>query len=165
MIQLTSAYSTDLRRYQPAAILLWTLLILAMYGVDTYKRLESTKKMALDQARAYINKDLALRTWAADQGGIYVPVSKTVLPNPYLSMVQDRDLTTPGGVKLTLVNPAYLMRLVGEHQARLYGVRGHLTSLNLLNHENAPEDWEREALKNFEAGEREFISNGEENGK
>ena len=82
MIQLTSAYSTDLRRYQPAAILLWTLLILAMYGVDTYKRLESTKKMALDQARAYINKDLALRTWAADQGGIYVPVSKTVLPNP-----------------------------------------------------------------------------------
>lgn len=130
-----------------AAALLWTILCLLL-GVTTYRseRL-SILRLAEAEARTAYNKDLVYRRWAAGHGGVYVPVDTQTPPNPYLDKIPERDLTTPSGRRLTLVNPAYMTRQVHELAVRQYGTRGHITSLTPLRSENAPDPWERQSLE------------------
>lgn len=103
------------------------------------------------QADAYISKDLSFRSWASSHGGVYVrPTTKTP-PNPYLKS-PNRDVVTTNGVKLTLMNPAYIMRQVLGDFSSQFGIHGHLTSLKLTNPGNAPDPWEHEALLAFDRG-------------
>ncbi|MES9969223.1 MAG: EAL domain-containing protein, partial [Candidatus Thiodiazotropha sp.] len=88
-------------------------------------------------------------------GGVYVPVSEHTQPNPYLAHIPERDLVTPSGRELTLMNPAYMLRQMMEDYNEHYGVKGKITSLNPINPINVPDAWEIEALKGFEAGEAE----------
>jgi len=55
------------------------------------------------------------------------------------------------------MNPAYIMRQLNEEFAELYEIPGHITSLDPLRPENAPDDWERSALEAFEEGESEIL--------
>jgi signal transduction histidine kinase len=55
------------------------------------------------------------------------------------------------------MNPAYIMRQLNEEFAELYKIPGHITSLDPLRPENAPDDWERSALEAFEEGESEIL--------
>jgi signal transduction histidine kinase/ActR/RegA family two-component response regulator len=71
--------------------------------------------------------------------------------------VPDRDLETTSGKKLTLVNPAYMTRMVQELSRETYGIKGHITSLHPIRPENAPDAWEHEALTRIEAGEPEVM--------
>jgi PAS domain S-box-containing protein len=65
-------------------------------------------------------------------------------------------VTTTQGQRLTLVNPAYMTRMVHELGTNAYGLKGHITSLRPIRPENAPDPWERKALQAFERGTREF---------
>ncbi len=55
------------------------------------------------------------------------------------------------------MNPSYIIRQLNEEFADLYGVIGHITSLNPLRPENAPDAWERSALEAFEKGSQEIV--------
>jgi len=44
-------------------------------------------------------------------GGVYVPVTESTQPNPYLEDPL-RDVVTTDGLKLTKLNPAYMTRLI-----------------------------------------------------
>ena len=112
--------------------------------------------MALADARANLNKDLAFRLWATSHGGVYVPIDENTPPNRHLSEVEERDIETPSGVRLTLMNPAYMLRQAMDHYSDLYGVQGKITSLKPLRPENAPDEWERVALGAFETGAEEI---------
>lgn len=115
--------------------------------------------IAVNNARDTYNRDLVYRRWATLQGGVYVPVSGYTPPNPYLSHIPERDITTNGGKELTLVNPAYMTRQVQELGARQYGLKGHITSLRPIRPANIPDDWERKALQTFEdSGVEEIVS-------
>lgn len=63
------------------------------------------------------------------------------------------------------MNPAYMTRQVLELGAEQYGLRGHITSLNPLRPENAPDPWEQETLKGFETHPVEVTSLGKINGQ
>lgn len=89
-------------------------------------------------------------------GGIYVSPSAHTPPNPYLN-VPERDVVTTTGKKLTLMNPAYVLREMQTDFPDDYGTKSRITSLKQLNPENAPDEWEVKALKSFEQGRREFI--------
>jgi hypothetical protein len=65
---------------------------------------------------------------------VYVPVSEMTPPNPYLK-VPNRDVTTSGGLSLTLVNPAYMNRQVNELAMEMHHFQGHITSLNPIRPE------------------------------
>ncbi|MBL8470559.1 MAG: diguanylate cyclase [Rhodocyclaceae bacterium] len=93
------------------------------------------------------------RDWNAAHGGVYVPVTAATPPNPYLA-AEGRDLRTVDGKLLTLVNPAYMTRQIGELAERVEGIRLHITSLKPLRPANAPDAWEAEALATFEQGAR-----------
>jgi hypothetical protein len=86
----------------------------------------------------------------ASHGGVYVVPDERTPPNPYLSHVPERDITTNTGKTFTLMNPAYIVRQVMEDYENLYGVKGHITSLKPLNPKNAPDEWESSILLTFE---------------
>ncbi len=83
---------------------------------------------------------------------MYVPVDATNAPNPYLK-VAERDVRTPSGRLLTLMNPAYMTRQV--HATPGLESIARLTSIRPLNPVNEPDDWEREALAALERGATE----------
>lgn len=112
-------------------------------------------RLAKQEARAYFNKDQAFRLWASSHGGVYVEVNDTTPPNPNLSHIPERDIVTPSGRELTLMNPAYMLRQLMKQHAELYGVKSKITSLKLFNPINMPDEWERAALKAFESGQKE----------
>ena len=136
-------------------IIAWLLAILASLAWNFHIANEQTRKIVLNVANAYFDKDLAFRLWGTSHGGVYVPVSESTPPNPYLTHVPERDISTPSGRKLTLMNPAYMVRQVMSDFSLLTGTSGHLTSLQPLNPINAPDEWERAALKRFENGDKE----------
>ncbi len=139
------------------AFVTWSLLlgITSYFDIKTEK--QKTIELAKKEALTIFNKDEALRHWAAMHGGVYVPISEHARPNPFLKHIPERDITTPSGKKLTLMNPAYILRQVMDGYEIKYQIREHLTSLNALNPINKPDAWERLSLKKLEAGASEVF--------
>ncbi len=137
--------------------IIWTLVIAVMsyLGIRNLNRIVWERASAT--ALSNFDKDQAYRFWAATHGGVYVPQTENTPPNPYLSHVPERDITTPSGKKLTLLNPAYMLRQIIEEHGIRYGIKGHITSLNPLRPENAADDWETKALHAFESGTEEVL--------
>lgn len=143
-------------RYRLVAILLWTSTAL---GAMVWEYRDSRAFLATSanvMAQASFEKDLLFRHWAAMHGGVYVPVTRGTLPNPYLN-VPERDIVTPSGRRLTLMNPAYMTRQIYELSSSYdTHLQGHITSLKPIRTENAPDPWEAQALAAFEKGATEF---------
>ena len=146
---------TRLRVQLWLAVFVWSLLVLLLLFWTLSNEDEEMLKLARQEAIDIFNKDQTFRVWGASHGGVYVPVSERTQPSPYLSHIPERDLVTPTGRQLTLVNPAYMMRQMMEDYAEVYGVKGRITSLKPLNPINEPDPWERAALESFERGEKE----------
>lgn len=136
---------------------LWSLLIVISLIWNIKIEKAGTFDAARIEARTAFEKDVIYRRWNAMHGGVYAPVTEKTQPNPYLD-VPERDIITPLGKKLTKINPAYMTRLVHEMAAKEYGVKGHITSLNPIRPANAPDPWETQALKAFQAGVQEVSS-------
>jgi PAS domain S-box-containing protein len=144
-----------LRGYMFGLVLVWGLTVLALFWWTVEKTREGTRSLAVGVAVAHFNKDLALRKWAALHGGVYVPADERTPPNPHLAHIPERDIRTPSGRKLTLMNPAYTLRQVQEEFSKGFGVRGHITGLKYFRPETAPDAWEKAALHSFESGAKE----------
>jgi len=134
--------------------LFWTGVIVSFAWYEQTFNYENVLRYASIEARADFNRDVLYRRWAAGHGGVYAQVSPDNPPNPYLKGVAERDIVTPSGRQLTLINPAYMTRQIYELAARQTEVRGHLTSLDPLRPENAPDAWERSSLQAFEDGQQ-----------
>ncbi len=156
---------TSSRKGTYLSLACWTLLILLL-GTFSYSQLaDFTKAIAISQARSHLQKDISFRSWVASQGGIYVPVNDKTPPNPYLAHILYRDIQRPDGTPLTLLNPAYLTRLVIGEYEKLYGVVGKITSLKPINKQNEADEWEEKALQRFDRGEKEALAFTNINGK
>ncbi len=135
--------------------LVWSLTMIGM-GIWHYSSTRAAFiKTAETAARYSIQKDITYRQWATNHGGVYVPVTEQTPPNPYLSHLPERDILTPSGRALTLVNPAYMTRQVHEIANATFGSKGKITSLKPLRPQNAPDAWEEQVLKSFAAGVQE----------
>ncbi len=156
---------TRLRHYYIAAVVLWTLVLAGLFAYAVHTAHDTTMALARKEALANFNKDQAFRFWATTHGGVYVPATPQTPPNPRLAEVPERDIITPSGRHLTLMNPAYMVRQLNEQYAELYGVKGHITSEKLMRPENAPDVWEVNALHRFEKGAKEVMSISDIDGK
>lgn len=155
----------QLKQFIWILVITWTIAAGGFLAWDIFKVRQMTKDLAINEARIQFNRDQAFRLWATTHGGFYVPVDDNTSPNPYLTNVPERDIVTPSGKLLTLMNPAYALRQMHEEFSELYSIAGHITSLNPLRPENYPDEWERAALEAFERGEtevREFTEIGDE---
>lgn len=89
------------------------------------------------------------RDWNAQHGGVYVRVTENTQPNPYLEHPK-RDLETVDGIRLTMINPAFMTRQIAEIAEAADGVKYHITSLKPIRPANAADPWEAAALAGFE---------------
>ena len=138
--------------------ILWTTLVIGLFLLSHNEHYDNAILMAKSATIDSFQKDLVYRKWVALHGGVYVPTSDHAHPNPYLANIPDRDVETTSGKKLTLINPAYMTRQVHELGMKEYGLIGHITSLNPLRPENAPDEWERRALLDFQNGSKDVWS-------
>lgn len=135
-----------------------TILIGGSLSWNINKEYKSAYEHAEMEAFGSYNKDLVFRRWASMHGGVYVPITDSLRPNPHLNFVDEQNITTTTGKKLTLVNPAYMTRLVFQMGEEQYDQKGHITSLNPIRPENKADEWETKALKLFEKGETKYSS-------
>ena len=107
------------------------------------------------EAHAYYDKNKAFRLWGSSHGGIYVPVDDVTQPNPHLSDIPERDITTPSGRQLTLLNPSSMLREVMKGYEGFGKVLEKLTTFpdRLINELNRPDGWELDALEQLARGE------------
>jgi PAS domain S-box-containing protein len=144
--------------YAACAIMLWTILVAGSFSTLARQKKNERLQTALARAEESLNKDIAYRLWVNMQGGVYAPVSETTPPNSNLSHVPERDIETPSGKKLTLVNPAYMTRQVFNLSHERFGTRAKITSLKPHHPENKPDAWEAEALARFASDPTEYYS-------
>ncbi len=128
----------------------WTLVILTSLIYNINNITKKQHHLVLEHAKNAFEKDLMFRKWVAMHGGVYVFPSEKTPPNPYLAHIPNRDLETTTGKTLTLMNPAYTLRELMDNFSGMYGEKGHITSLKLLNPNNKPDEWETRALKGFD---------------
>ncbi|MBF0186180.1 MAG: DUF3365 domain-containing protein [Magnetococcales bacterium] len=152
-------------RLSVMALILWSLFIGGSLAWNIYNEWGQMRELAAMEARAHINKDQAFRAWASRHGGVYVPIDDRTSPNPRLAHISERDIQTPSGKKLTLMNPAYMLRQLMSEYAELYGIKGRITSFMPLNPNNAPDEWEGKALRAFEQGVKEQLEFSNVDGK
>lgn len=136
------------------ATLGWLLLVTISYFWAISNNQREHDQLALATARAFLQQIIIDRAWNAGHCGVYVPVTATTPPNPYL-IDPLRDLETTAGLKLTKINPAFMTRQIAEIAAKSKGVMFHITSLNPIRPENKPFDWEMDWLRSFEKGVQE----------
>lgn len=151
------------RRYG-FVVIVWSALVCGSLLWNMRQESQNTLSTAIVAAHANINKDLIFRRWATSHGGVYVTPTEHTPPNPYLKL-PDRDVVTTAGKKLTLMNPAYMLRELQNDFSDEYGTKSHITSLKLLNPKNAPDAWETGALHAFEQGEKERVAISEIDGR
>lgn len=155
--------SLKLRKFNPTTVfylnlcLVISLVIVAIY-LGIYLRnnrllMDSVKQ----QASSYFDLIVRVRRWNAGFGGIYVEKKNGVETNRYLREVgMEPDVVAADGRVFTLRNPALMTKEISKILSEQSGIQFHITSLNLLNAENAPDSFEQRALKKFEEGQREF---------
>ena len=121
------------------------------------------RNVAREMGRAFFTEQVVSRRWNAMHGGVYVPITEDLQPNPYLKDPL-RDVITTEGLALTKVNPAFMTRLVSELTRLEKGITFHITSLRPLNPVNEPDPWERKGLEAFDAGALESFEIREKSG-
>jgi len=133
-------------------MLIWSALVAGSLLWNVQRERDEMMRRAITEARANHNKDLSFRRWASGHGGVYVPVTATQQPVPWLSHINERDVVTADGRRLTLLNPASMLRQMMDRYAADYGIRGRITGLKTLNPGNAPDSWERAKMLDFQQG-------------
>lgn len=134
-----------------AAMLIWTMSVLASFIWNDNQVRSLIMEQANSELRASFYKDLTFRKWATRHGGVYVPVTEEVQPDPYIEYIPERDVVTPSGRVLTLINPALMVRMFNEMASANSETQGNISSLRPINPINKPDAWEARALELFES--------------
>lgn len=130
-------------------------LVLALVLAALFTGIAVSGERAIDaqvemRAQTLVASLVLARKWNATHGGVYVVKRPGVASNPWLD---GPDVATADGRVLTLRNPALMAREMSELSEGSQAFRFRITSLKPLNPENAPDEFEAEALAAFERGE------------
>jgi PAS domain S-box-containing protein len=136
----------------------WTVVIGASLWWNVLHEEKATLLVARTTAGMAFERDTLYGRWATLKGGVYAPVDAQTQPNPFLKDVPERDITTPSGKALTLVNPTHLFMEALTIAEGPGSMHAHVTSLRPVQPQNAPDAWEAAALRSFERGVTEVSS-------
>ena len=131
----------------------WTLAVAGLLVWAMAEHRKANINEAETSAEMALQRDLAYRRWVQHNGGVYVPVSPLSPPSHDLD-VPERDITTPSGRELTLVNSSYMMRQVAALAGSSVTAWTRTTSLEPLSPRNAPDAHEADALRRLARGQK-----------
>lgn len=143
---------SSIKIYAVIIALLWSIVLSLSLAWNIRQKHDETINLVMMEARSNLNKDFSILTWAISFGGVYVPVSEDIPPSPKMASITERDINTPSGRMLTLMDPVYMLTQITDSYKKKYGIKSRITSLNSLHEENVPDEWERETLLSFEQG-------------
>lgn len=135
-------------------VFVWTGIFAFSLWVNINQEKEKVHEIAVNEIKSNFDDIDTFRKWFASQGGVYVPVSEHIKPNPSIGHLSHRDVTTNTGAHLTLVNTPYLLKQLSVGNPQSFNA--HMTSLAPLNPANIADAWERKALLLFNEGEKEY---------
>ncbi|MCX5871602.1 MAG: diguanylate cyclase [Deltaproteobacteria bacterium] len=131
--------------------ILWILLIAVSFAWNHAQTLKEQERLALHTARSLFNHIIITCRWNTRHGGVYVPITETTRPNPYLQ-VPMREIKVNDSLTLTRINPAYMTRQISEIATAQEGTQFHITSLHPIRPENKATEREEALLKEFATG-------------
>ncbi len=124
------------------------------------------KEQIIEEARAFFVEITITRQWIANHQGVYVKLKPGVEPNTHLEKIPGLKtlIHDETGQPYILKNPAIVTKEISElaNNNRLFSF--HITSLNPINPDNSPDDFEREALQGFADGKFSELSRFEKSG-
>ena len=151
------------RKINPLALfylkisLVISLVIVAVYFGIYLRNNRLLLESLRQQAASYYDLIVRVRHWNADYGGVYVEKRVGMSANAYLREVGvAAEKETVDGSILLLKNPALMTREISTVLSDTSKIQFHITSLQLLNKENAPDAFEQRALKRLADGAGEF---------
>jgi len=132
---------------------IWTLLVFASLWTQRGQLDRTAESLARIDAVANLKKDMAIRKWASSLGGVYVEESKMSSIDTFSEAERLRAVRV-GGERVSLMNltPIHILLAIQNVSNQDFGSKERLTSLQLRNRANLPDDWEVKALKSLEAG-------------
>ena len=110
----------------------WSAVLLILGTGNIRQEDRHLNELALLTGKAFWQQVVYTREWNSRFAGVFVHVTPTTLPNPYLDE-QGRDLLTTEGEKLTRINPAYMTRQISEIAGESKGIHFHITSFKPHN--------------------------------
>ena len=134
-------------------MVVWTGLALFSLWTQREQLNRTAQELARIDAIANLKKDMAIRKWASDVGGVYI--KEDLAPNIDTLSEQERMLAirmTGEAHKMIELTPMHILMGIQEIGYREYGNKERLTSLQLYNRDNAPDAWEFQALKTLQGG-------------
>jgi signal transduction histidine kinase len=144
-------------------LLLTGLLLTACLGISFYTIARHQEGLILEQAeneaKAIFRQIILTRKWVADHGGIFVERKPWLKSNTYLSQIgEEPEIMDVKGRILIKENPAFVTRELSRYarEKELYWFK--ITSLKLINPLNAPDEWERKALREFEVSSKKELT-------
>jgi len=155
---LTEHNKLHVKAWAWTLISLWSATILTSYIWNAYQVQTLLLEQARTELRANFFKDQTFRMWATKHGGVYVPVTATQKPDPYVAFLPERDVIAPSGKMLTLINPALMVRQFNELAKKKFGAEGHISSMAPINPINQADSWEQLAYGEFEKGVKEVTA-------
>ncbi len=142
-----------------AAVLSVTMGI-SLYFIDKNNEELIIKQVDL-QAKALFRQIVITRQWVADHRGIFIEKVPWKEPSPYLS---ESEITDIKGRKYVKESPAMVTKELSKYAMEKGLFWFHITSLKLINPENAPDEFETNALGEFESGRKKDSHTVEKNG-
>ena len=129
-------------------------LIIAM-GVSLYLISIKHEKLIYEQldiqAKALFQQIVLTRRWVADHGGVFV-LAPGKTPSPYL---KESKIVDVKGRTYLKESPAMVTKELSEYAKKEGRYWFHITSLKLINPDNAPDAFEERSLKAFESDNKE----------
>jgi len=128
------------------------VLILGM-ALSTYFIIKKDRQLIIEQldiqAKTLFSQIVLTRKWIADHGGVFVEKFPWKKSSPYLS---DGEIVDLKGKKYMKKSPAMVTKELSRYAREEGEYSFNITSLKLINPENAPDAFEESALKDFESG-------------
>ncbi|MDX2495913.1 MAG: DUF3365 domain-containing protein, partial [Desulfuromusa sp.] len=130
------------------------------YRTSTFQE-ELVVEQATRQAKMLFHQIRLTRQWISDHNGLFLVKSPGVESNPFLEQGEIQDSQ---GNWLVKRNPAMVTRELSVYAAKEGMGQFNVTSLNPMNPENLPDDFERRSLEKFVGGAVEVVEIEQDSG-
>ena len=149
--------------YFTVTVIFFFTLFILKYINDTRNDYQAiSEKILYEQASTLFKNIVTLRKWNSDHGAIYVKAYNGIQPNPYL---KDNHTYTKDNELLIKINPAWMTRQISELSNKKEKYYFKITSLQPVNPNNAPDNFEKTALENMKRNKSKEVYTSLENDK
>ncbi len=140
-------------------ILFCSITLTIALGISFYIVAKQQERLIMEQiefeARALFKHIVITRKWVSDHQGVFVEKLPWVKENQYLKDIKgvETEIIDNKGRRFVRKNPAMVTRELSEYAKEKGLFSFHITSSKLINPNNMPDEFERNAISTFERNE------------